>query len=109
MESRIVSVIIVLSLALCISCFHPIHQKSLNKIRFYMSNALDVAKVYVSSGFGLKNPSVLSEDFSFIFRGKRISKSRYLNIFSKETSALQRACPDFGNLSYLLKFKLCNR
>jgi hypothetical protein len=32
-----------------------------------------------------------------------------LNIFSKETSALQRACPDFGNLSYLLKFKLCNR
>jgi hypothetical protein len=57
---------------------------------------INTAKQFVSADFGLSNPSLLDDNFNFFFKTKTVQKSNFLNIFQKETAALQRASPDFG-------------
>lgn len=63
-------------------------------------NNVALARSFVTSGFGLTNPSLLDENFNFQFRNIKISKSQYLTGFSREASSLQRASPDFDYRSY---------
>ena len=76
------------------------HKLKLSSVQTYSDDKVALAKSFVSSGFGLANPALLDENFSFQFRNKRISKSQYLTGFSREVSSVQRASPDFDYRSY---------
>jgi len=61
------------------------------------ASLISIARDFVSSGFGVADPSLLS-DVKFSCTGqmfKLYSKEKYVSGLSKETSAFRRAMPDF--------------
>lgn len=63
-------------------------------------DVVSIARSFVSCGFGLNNPSLLDDGFSYRFRSMKFNKSQYLSGFSREVSSFQRAAPDFDYRSY---------
>ena len=57
-------------------------------------SAISTARAFAASGFGLRDSSILSEDFICSSSRSAYDKTRYLRGLATENSAIKRAVPD---------------
>ena len=78
----------------------PLIRSKLISTRSYMSmddsteSAVSAARAFAASGFGLRDSSILSEDFVCTSSRSAYDKTRYLRGLAIENSAITRAVPD---------------
>ena len=74
--------------------YRQVRSQSFMSLEVSSETALSTARAFAASGFGLRDSSILAEDFVCSSSRSAYDKSRYLRGLALETSAFARAVPD---------------